>query len=360
MSRLEALCRQYTAIEPEDLARLCALEAELPLIADLTNADIFLDTPLDAERAIVLAQARPTQGISAYEKDIVGEYALEEKEPAVFHALRMGVPVCDIKAITQENQVVRQNVVPVRGKAGAIIAVLIREQDISAQLRQERKFEALARNYEEQAPSVRSTRGVDLDNSLAMREMHHRVKNNLQLVASILNMQARRLPSTELQDVFRENVSRVLSISTIHDILCTSDEMDEIGGMALLERLQRHLRALIPPDKEIELLVDGDKIVLQSDVATSVSLVITELVTNALLHAFTDRERGRVLISMRQGNLFHTVNVCDDGCGFDVQKVQSGLGLMIVRTTVQDKLKGRLHICSDVQGTRVSFDFKTE
>ena len=97
------------------------------------------------------------------------------------------------------------------------------------------------------------------------------------------------------------------------------------------------------------------------DAATCVSLVITELVTNAFKHAFAGRASGRVNVSVCAGNLFHTVTVSDDGIGFDpAARTSNSLGMRIVKATVEDKLQGTLHINSGEWGTRVSFAFKRE
>ena len=240
--------------------------------------------------------------------------------------------------------------------------MLIREKDISANLQQQKKFEALARSYEEQLPSVRQMRSDAEQNDLALREMHHRVKNNLQLIASILNVQARKAEDPAVKNILKENVSRVLSIATIHDILLHhSGAEPSVSSSVLMERLQPSLLALTPPEKETALLADGDDLTMSTDTATSVSLVVTELVTNAFLHAFSNRKGGTVTVSFLKGTMFHTVTVSDDGAGFDPQEQRrDSFGLSIVRATVCDKLGGRLHIHSDNHGTTASFDFKNE
>ena len=97
MSDLRSICREFHLPE-STLVRLCEIEKQLPLIAEVCDADVFLDVPIDEMKALVVAQACPSRGISAYKSTILGEYAYPEKEPAVFHALRVGAPVCDIKA----------------------------------------------------------------------------------------------------------------------------------------------------------------------------------------------------------------------------------------------------------------------
>lgn len=358
MGKLRELCTQHTKLTNTDITRLEELERVLPLIADVSNADVFLDCLVDTETALVVAQASPSQGVSAYQKNIVGEYASKTNEPAVFQAFHMGVPVCDLKAVTQENRSVRQNVAQVRNDNDEIIALLIREKDISFDLLRQRKYEELAKDHEDIAGHVLDDSRDQ--NSMAIREMHHRVKNNLQLVASILNLQARKTDNDVVRSTLKENVSRVLSIAAIHDILLSSSgNMSTLGIGPLLDSLRNNLLALIPPDKNISLNMTWDEIELDSDAATSAALVITELVVNAIEHGFCGRTEGRVEVIVGKGELYHTVAVIDNGVGFDPAQVGSGsLGLRIVESTVRDKLRGKLHIATTSGGTKISFDIK--
>ena len=358
MSLIEKLV-MVPELSEADRAVLEQTSAEMQHIADLCNNDIFLDFLLTRDKALVAAHARPVSGSSAYESNVAGQIATLEKEPAVFRAFEEGMPICDIKAETQEGRQVRQNVCPVRSEDGRILAVLIREKDISEELNRDEKYEQLAKLYATDQPSLRAGGAVDAD---AMREVHHRIKNNLQLVASILNIQARNAEDDFVRDILKENVGRVLSIAAIHDILThDTEDMAAVETDVLLERLRGHLTALIPAGRSIALNTEGDDLTLSPDTASSVALVITELVTNAFRHGYPEKKTGTVTISVCKGSLIDTIIVSDDGCGFDPAKAQEGsLGLSIVKATVQDRLKGRLHIASSSEGTKVSFDFKSE
>lgn len=357
MSELKKYCAGLP-LSAEDLAEIGRVEAQLPLIAAVTNADVFIDVPVDDERAVVVAQARPEQGMSVYETSILGEYAYRENEPAVFHALRAGVPVCDLKAVTQEGRTVRQNVAPIPGAGGETVAVLIREKDVSDDLQQQRKYEELARSYERRHDPIELSGGAGTGVN-ELREMHHRVKNDLQLVASVLRLHARNVAAPEAKRILEENVGRVLSIAAIHDMLSYhADASSGVGSRALLGKLCDQLSALIPPGRDVTLHIEGDDLMLSGETATSVAMAVTELVTNAILHAFPKGRRGTVTVSVLRGTMFHTVTVRDDGVGFDAQHGRDGLGLSIVRATVRDKLGGMLRINSDSRGTKASFDFK--
>lgn len=357
---LAQLCRDMTDLTPEDIALLEAVERQLPLMAELSQADVFIDCPLPGGQAIVAAHAHPSAAGSAYRKPVVGRLATPEREPAVFHAFHLRTPIRDIKAITQENQTVLQDVVPILNDSQRCIALLIREKDISGQLLQEKKLQTLSKSYENEAPGLRG--GGNSCDTVSLREVHHRVKNNLQLVASILSLQARRCGSEATKNILLENVGRVLSIAAIHDILTNStDNFRQVDSLSLLERLQKNLQFLAPEGKRIDIRVTGSSTPLPADVAGSMALVVNELVTNALKHAFQDRDCGHIEIAFCAGSLYHTVTVSDDGSGFDPAAAdKTRLGLDIVEATVRDKLKGQLTIRSDADGSRASFDFKTQ
>ena len=358
---LRELCQAHTALDGEEIACLEEVGRQLPLMAELTGADVFIDCLARDGRALVVAQARPSTVGSAYGKNVVGDYALREREPAVFRAMEIQAPVRDLKAITQEGKAVRQDVAPIFTPAGKCAGVLIREKDISGTLRQERKFEQLARSYEEEDPTLRSSR-EEARGEVTMREVHHRVKNNLQLVASILNIQARRCGDPFTNKILLENTGRVLSIAAIHDILTqTRSTAAWVDSLELLERLRKNLQTLVPEGKRVTIAVTGASAPLSPDTASALSLVVNELITNALEHAFPMREQGNIQVQFSPGSLFHTVTVTDDGCGFDPASPRQGsLGLNIVDATVRDRLHGHLRVHSGPEGSRISFDLKTE
>lgn len=188
------------------------------------------------------------------------------------------------------------------------------------------------------------------------------MKNNLQLVAGILDLQARKSREANVKRILQENVGRILSIAAIHDILThNTNDINFVSSKALLGRLCRNLHALVPPDKQIRLAVQGDEIFMSADTASSAALVITELVTNAVRHAFPGRGEGQVTICVCAGRLYHTVSVPDDGIGVDLENAGRGrLGLGIVEAAVKEKLRGRFRIETNGGGTKAAFDFKRE
>ena len=359
---LRELCESRTSLGEEAVARLESVAASMQYTADLTGCDVFIDCMDRAgETAIVAAQAKPSGESSAYHRTVLGQAALPENEPAVYHAFRTGMVVRDLKALTQEQKAVRQDVAPIRDGDGAVIGVLIREKDVSRTLTREKKFQELARERENMADSMLglASPGAADNHAVAMKEIHNRVKNNLQLVASILNIQARKASDPQMKRAFRENTSRVLSIAAIHDILTSTDHGDAVELKPLLEKIRRNLQSMTPQGQEIVISIRGDDIAVSSDKATSIALVANELLTNALEHGFEGRRRGSVTVTLLRGHETSTVTVEDDGGGFSPQeKREESLGLDIISLTVRDKLGGKIQIQSGPGGTKAMFDFR--
>ncbi len=343
--------KQRANLEDSALDCLEHIESILPLIADLAGADLFVDCiEHTSGKMFVVAQAKPSFMSSAYCSSVLGCYAERADEPAVYHAVETGTPVRDIKAVTQEDSVVRQDVVPINDDSGNVIAALISERDISCDIRLEQKYEALARR-------TGTCSSFKVSSETAARcEAHHRVKNHLQMIASLMNMQARKSQNPEVRQVIRENVARVLSIASVNDLL-TTHESESVSLRSFLEKLCHYLAFLNDSDTAV-LTFDGDDIIVDPDQATDIAIIVNELVTNACCHAFPAQTNGRIHVMLKNGKQYSTITVQDNGTGFNTDQTGiNGFGMSIVEMLVQDKLHGKLYISSSLKGTSVTFDF---
>ena len=190
-----------------------------------------------------------------------------------------------------------------------------------------------------------------------LREIHHRVKNNLQTVASLLRMQKRRNP--ELRSAFREAMNRVQSISLVHEYLATSDNVELIDFGFLANKLIKELLSSFGADENLQLSFNcPEKIYLNSDKATNLALVINELLTNSLEHGGDNVSKINIELNLKNKNL--EINIEDNGIGFpedfDYRK-SSGLGWQIIRTLVEDSLSGSINIETPVNsGTKLKLN----
>lgn len=197
--------------------------------------------------------------------------------------------------------------------------------------------------------------------SAVIKEIHHRVKNNLQTIASLLRLQARRTDNPEVRKVFTESINRIASIATVHEVLSKGGiELVDLRQMATeVARLVRG--SVLHPDRHIGVDVRGDDAMVRSDKATSVALIVNELVQNALEHGFDGRDQGLVEVEFADHGGQIEVTVLDDGAGLPPGfslGAAGQLGLTIVGTLVEHDLKGRLSISARGGGgteVRVTF-----
>ncbi|RPF48592.1 two-component sensor histidine kinase [Hydrogenoanaerobacterium saccharovorans] len=467
MDIITSLCKKYTDLSEEEIDIIKGMTFCLQPLANLEDADIFVDCPARDGDAIVVAEAKPQGVPSSYKKSVVGLLAKQENEPAVARTFRLGVATKQMKAVTQESTNVIQSVEPIKNK-DRVIGVLIREKRVDderdvgerihfSQQGYEKFADALSRMVEEDGwlteyidealimvnykgiVSFRNTLAKDLykelgyvddilgmpyENvvlhgselnssdkdsnysavevsigkhylnvkqislkkndisfavvirdmtpirekekelilkSVAIKEMHHRVKNNLQTIASLLRLQVRRSGNEETKMVLGESMNRILSIATTHELLAQGG-VDQVKiGEVIVNIKNNTVRYFASPHFNITISLEGDDFHVDSDIATSVALIINELLQNSLQYAFQEKETGTVRIIVTHGELYSQIEVIDNGSGFDVENVkQNRLGLSIVSTLVKDKLRGNFTIESSSEGTIVTFNFKNQ
>ena len=189
-----------------------------------------------------------------------------------------------------------------------------------------------------------------------IREIHHRVKNNLQTVASLLRLQSRRLGSDEARAALGESVRRISSIALVHETL-SQDSRQRVSFDKVTQRLIDMLAVgITDPDRPVTMRLVGSAGELPAEVATPLALVISELLQNAVEHAFPD-SGGEVLVLLERHAASLHVEVRDDGIGipdgWDLSS-SSNLGLRIASTLVDSELGGTLEVerIEDGPGTR--------
>jgi two-component sensor histidine kinase len=201
----------------------------------------------------------------------------------------------------------------------------------------------------------------ELESKMALvREVHHRVKNNLQVIAAIMRMQSRRVQSAEARLALEESVNRVLSVAVVHEFLSQNAQ----GTINLQEVAHRILsqmqQSLVNPYKRITLSVRGPAIWLPAERATQCALVINELVQNAIEHGLAEREEGSVEVELEDHGDGVEIHVLDHGQGlpkgFDLG-TDANLGLRIVRSMVERDLRGQFEL-SSADGTRATVRFE--
>ena len=459
-------CKMCSTLTSLDIEKLERVAETVSILSSILNMDVFLDCPTkDKDRAVVVYHARPEKN-SLYSKRIDGEIAHSSKEPAVFRTFITGLPSKNYKAITQEEQQVFQNIIPVFNSIQETIGVIIVEyresqehefnsdmfnftatklikdidfsrsripefvkdgivvfnqeevvtyinktaEKIYASLGFEKSIigeefqniiltkttivEILKRKQEEPIDISISNMiltisyfvtSLEEDNynivmlirditkeknneqeilvkSMVIKEIHHRVKNNLQTIASLLRIQKRRVENEETKKILDETINRILSIAVTHEVL-SENGMDSLSIKTILQLLYKNFfKNTIDKMKKIEFNMVGDDFIISSDKATSVALVINELIQNAVHYAFSGRTEGKIDIIIEKKTFFSKITVSDNGVGMNVEKYrENSLGLMIVERLVTDKLGGSFEIKSKLnEGTTVEFEIKNK
>lgn len=187
-----------------------------------------------------------------------------------------------------------------------------------------------------------------LSKDATIREIHHRVKNNLQTISSLLRLQARRLTNPEAKAAVSESVRRIRTIALVHEAL-SREPGEEVTFIEIVRPLMRLAEeGLQSPDRPVRFSVRGDGGRIPARIATPLSVVLTELLQNAVDHGFPEGSSGgQVVVSMSNDDTELSITVVDDGrgltAGFELEGV-TGLGLSIVRTLVTTELNGEIRM----------------
>jgi two-component sensor histidine kinase len=171
-------------------------------------------------------------------------------------------------------------------------------------------------------------------------------------VAMLLRMQAADGSGLTAQDVLHISVNRILSIAAVHEALA-QEGFRLVNVKDVTERIAHIVsQNMLHPDRPVQILVEGESLILPSRPATSLALVVNELLQNALEHAFVGRASGTVRIRLGHGPQEVVVEVVDDGVGLAGGQPATSLGLEIVQTLVRDDLHGQVTFHSTAQGTQ--------
>lgn len=186
------------------------------------------------------------------------------------------------------------------------------------------------------------------EKDLLLKEIHHRVKNNLMIISSLLSLQARYLKDKEALEIFKESENRARSMALIHERLYRSSNLKEIDMMDYLQTLARGIfTSYAPPG--VELKFDIDKIKMDIEVAIPVGLIVNELITNSFKHAFPNGGGGEVNLKLKSLDGRILLEVSDNGIGFpedlDWRNTES-LGLQLVKS-LADQINAEVQMISD-------------
>ncbi len=195
------------------------------------------------------------------------------------------------------------------------------------------------------------------EKEILLQEVYHRVKNNMQVVASLLNLQKSRIEDVKAKVALEQSQKRVQSMALIHELLYRSESLSNID----LGEYITSLAGGLLDTGGVKLILDANDISLGIDQAIPCGLVINELVTNSIRHAFSNDQLGQITIKALSVEGEIKLEICDNGKGmpedFDIRNVGT-LGLMLVKGLVENQLHGTWEINSTTAGTKHAIRFK--
>jgi PAS domain S-box-containing protein len=181
-----------------------------------------------------------------------------------------------------------------------------------------------------------------------LQEIHHRVKNNMQIISSLLKLQGSSIDDEQAKDALKESQSRIFAMSAVHETLYGSENLSEINLKQYINTVSRALiQTYLPDPNRVKLSIDSDDIKIDIRIASPIGLIINELVSNSLKHAFPGDKDGKIDIIMKIHNGMLTITVSDSGGGMqdgvDWKNVGT-LGLKLVCTLVEKQLAGSISL----------------
>ncbi|MCV9965683.1 sensor histidine kinase [Pararhizobium sp. BT-229] len=199
------------------------------------------------------------------------------------------------------------------------------------------------------------------DKAILLQEVQHRVANSLQIIASILLQSARKVQSEETRTHLTSAHSRVMSIAAVQQQLAASS-VGEVELRSYFEQLCRSLGAsMIHDPEQLSIDVNVDKTVTEANISVSLGLIVTELVINALKHAFPNQRKGKITVDYHTNGKDWTLQVGDDGIGMptNADDAKPGLGTGIVEA-LSNQLEAEITVTDAMPGTKVSITHRDE
>ncbi len=216
-----------------------------------------------------------------------------------------------------------------------------------------------AQLLKEQQESEAMIRASLQEKEVLLKEIHHRVKNNLQVISSLFSLQSYYLEDSKTLRVLEDSQSRVKAMALIHEKIYNSQDLSKVDFAKYIQDLASYLFHAYEPNPQVELEIDVEPISLNLDTATPCGLLISEVISNALKYAFPNKEPGKIWIKLRHSNQKEMVlEIGDNGVGLSSNinlDNSESLGLQLVRDLAQ-QLKGKLEInCHQGTSLKISF-----
>jgi len=212
---------------------------------------------------------------------------------------------------------------------------------------------------EEKTSELKSTidqlKESNTQQEILLKEIHHRVKNNLQIISSLLNMHAAKSDSLKDANLFMDCQNRIKSMSIIHDQLYNKGDLSRIDAANYIREISKQLILSFRAQERVELQLNLEEITMPIEQSVPFGLILNELLVNALKHGLPEIE-GTITIDLTTLDQNCKLLVTDTGMGFDPTEAETSMGLELI-DTLSNQLDGQWKISSDAKGTIVQVSF---
>ena len=197
------------------------------------------------------------------------------------------------------------------------------------------------------------------ENELLLKELHHRVKNNLQVIHSLINLQKRRMEGPELNQSLSMVQNRIKTMSLVHQNLHEHDNLKDVNLNAYIKTIADYLGTLyLTDEKKIDVIVEIDEnIELIMDKSITIGLLVNEIMSNSLKYAFKSSPTGKINISIQKNQNGYQMTISDNGTGFNIEEIKKkSLGMYLIENLVK-QMQGKYELENN-EGTTYTIYFK--
>jgi len=247
-----------------------------------------------------------------------------------------------------------------KSKNGKIIPVILSDSVIQNKDHQTVGIVCIGNDIEEIKQAQYKVKASLEEKEVLLREIHHRVKNNLQIISSLLNIQSNYIKDDEDLELLRESQTRIKSMAIIHEGLYKSNDFTHINFKEYIHSLIHYISVHYNVSPKIQINVEVKNLMLNIETAVPCGLIINELVTNSIKHAFPNGSGGKIKVSLNSKIGICSLKVSDNGIGFpeniDFKNTRT-LGLRLVNI-LSNQLDGNIEIDKSLGGTKFIINFK--
>ncbi len=194
--------------------------------------------------------------------------------------------------------------------------------------------------------SVKRLEASNQQKALLLSEVHHRVKNNLNLISSMLGLQRRHIKNQEAKEAVESNQRRIESMAILHEILYQSKNLNEIDMQQYLKMLVEHIIACESLEHKIDVVLEVMPVKLDVDSMIQFGVMLNEMITNTIKHASLEREKSEIHITFRRKKEGYQLLYCDNARRVDQEKLKQGFGYNLITLTVR-QLGGKMLLKTD-------------